>query len=132
MHVLLWVLQVLAALLYGASGVMKVFLFDQVSGDVPSFGALPRTAWLVLGVLELTCAVGLIIPAAIRWRPKLSVAAAALLALESLVFIGVHVKYHEVGSIILSGVLGLVMAFIVYGRLVLRPIREGGALRTAG
>ena len=28
MNILLWVLQVLAALLYGASGVMKVFMFD--------------------------------------------------------------------------------------------------------
>jgi len=38
------VLQVLAALLYGSSGVMKVFMFDKVSQDVPSFGALPRKA----------------------------------------------------------------------------------------
>ena len=44
MNVLLWVLQGLAALMYGASGVMKVFMFDQISGDVPSFGAMPRQA----------------------------------------------------------------------------------------
>lgn len=37
MNSLLWVLQILAALLYASSGVMKVFLFDKVSGDVPSF-----------------------------------------------------------------------------------------------
>ena len=53
MNILLWVLQVLAALLYASSGVMKVFLFDKVSGDVPSFGALPRNAWLALGTVEL-------------------------------------------------------------------------------
>jgi hypothetical protein len=29
MNILLWVLQVLAALLYGASGVMKTFMFDK-------------------------------------------------------------------------------------------------------
>jgi hypothetical protein len=46
----LWVLQVLAALLYGASGVMKVFLFDKVSKDVRSFQALPRRVWMALGV----------------------------------------------------------------------------------
>jgi uncharacterized membrane protein YphA (DoxX/SURF4 family) len=46
MNILLWVLQVLAALLYGSSGVMKVFMFDKVSQDVPSFGALPREAWM--------------------------------------------------------------------------------------
>ena len=122
MHVLLWVLQLLAALVYGASGVMKVFLFDQVSEGVPSFGALPRGAWMALGILELVCTVGLIVPAALRWRPTLTVVAAALLAVESLVFIGVHVKYGEIPSIILSGCLGLLMAFIAYGRLVLAPI----------
>jgi len=122
MNVLLWVLQVLAAILYGSSGVMKVFLFDEVSGDVPSFGALPREAWMALGILELICAVGLIVPAALRWRPRLTVLAAALLAIESLVFIGVHVKYREVTPMIVSGVLGLLMAFIAYGRLRLKPI----------
>lgn len=122
MHVLLWILQILAALLYGASGVMKVFLFDEVSGDVPSFGALPREAWFALGILELVCTAGLILPAALRRRPKLTGIAAALLAVESLVFIGVHVAYDEVGSIVFSAVLGLVMAFIAYGRLALRRI----------
>jgi uncharacterized membrane protein YphA (DoxX/SURF4 family) len=122
MNVLLWVLQVLAALVYGASGTMKVFLFDKVSGDVPSFGALPRQAWMVLGILELVCTVGLIGPAAFHWQPVLTVVASMILALESLVFIGVHVKYRETTSTIMSGVLGLLMAFIAYGRMVLTPI----------
>jgi uncharacterized membrane protein YphA (DoxX/SURF4 family) len=122
MNILLWVLQVLAALLYGASGVMKVFMFDKVSEDVRSFDALPRQAWMALGILELVCAIGLIVPAALHWRPGLTVVAAAVLAVESLVFIGVHVKYREVGPIIMSAVLGLLMAFIAYGRMVLKPI----------
>lgn len=112
MNILLWVLQVLAALLYGASGIMKVFMFDQISQDVPSFGALPREAWMALGIVELACAVGLIVPG----KPRLTVLAATILAVESLVFIGVHVKYSETGPIIMSGVLGLLMAFIAYGR----------------
>jgi hypothetical protein len=121
-NILLWVLQVLAALLYGASGVMKVFLFDKVSGDVPSFGALPRNAWMALGIMELLCTVGLIVPAALRWQPRLTVLAATLLAIESLVFVWVHVRYREVGSVIMSGMLGLLMAFVAYGRMVLKPI----------
>ena len=122
MNILLWVLQVLAALMYAASGVMKVFMFDKISGQVASFGALPREAWMALGILELVCAVGLTIPAAFDWRPALTVVAASVLAIESLVFVGVHVKYHEITSIVLSGVLGLVMAFIAYGRMFLKPI----------
>ena len=122
MNILLWVLQVLAALLYGASGVMKVFMFDTVSADVRSFGALPREAWMALGILELVCTVGLIVPAALHWRPALTVAAATVLALESLVFIAVHAQYHEITPIIVSGLLGLLMAFLAYGRMVLKPI----------
>ena len=122
MNILLWLLQILAALLYTASGVMKVFMFDKVSKDVPSFGALPRNAWTALGILELVCMVGLIVPSALPWHPKLTVVAATVLAIESLVFIGVHVKYRETTPIIMSAVLGLLMAFIAYGRLFLKPI----------
>ena len=122
MNVLLWVLQVVAAFLYAASGVMKVFTFDKVSKDVPSFGPLPRQAWMALGILELVCAVGLIVPAAFHWQPMLTVVAASVLAIESLVFIGVHVKYREITPVIMSGMLGLAMAFVAYGRIALKPI----------
>jgi uncharacterized membrane protein YphA (DoxX/SURF4 family) len=122
MNILLWVLQILGALAYGASGVMKVFMFDKVSADVQSFGALPRQAWTILGIIELVCAVGLIAPAAFHWRPSLTAVAAAVLAVESLVFIWVHVQYREIPPIIMSGLLGLLMALIAYGRMFLKPI----------
>lgn len=121
MNTLLWVLQAVTAIIYGASGVMKLFMFDQVSKDVPSFGALPREAWMALGVLELACVVGLIVPGAFHWKPSLTVVAAAALALESVLFVWVHIQYRETVPIILSGTLGLVMAFIAYGRMVLHP-----------
>lgn len=122
MNILLWVLQIVAALLYGSSGVMKVFMFDKVSKDVPSFGALPRNVWMILGVAELVCTVGIVVPDAAHWQPELTIVAAAVLAVESLVFIGVHVKYREMAATVLSAVLGLLMAFIAYGRMVLHPI----------
>jgi len=122
MNILLWVLQIMAALLYAASGTMKVFMFDKVSHDVPSFGALPRPAWTVLGIIELVCVVGLILPGVMHWRPNLTVAAAVILAIESLVFVFVHIKYREVSTIIMVVVLGFLMAFIAYGRMVLRPL----------
>ena len=122
MNILLWVLQVVAALLYGASGVMKVFMFDKVNEDVPSFGAMPRQAWMAFGTLELVCTVALIVPAAFHWQPALTVVAATVLTIESLVFVWVHAKYREIAPIILSGVPGLLMAFVAYGRMVLKPI----------
>jgi len=122
MNILLWVLQALGALVYGASGVMKVFMFDKVSTDVQSFGALPRQAWTTLGIIELVCTVGLVVPAGLHWKPSLTVVAATVLAIESLVFIWVHVQYREIPAIIMSGILGLLMAFLAYGRMVLHPI----------
>ncbi len=121
MNVLLWVLQIISALLFGASGVMKVFMFDKVSHDVPSFGALPRRTWTILGIVELVATVGLILPAAMHWHPRLAILAAMALALESIVFVWVHAKYREITPIVMSGGLGLLMAFIAYGRLVLNP-----------
>lgn len=122
MNILLWILQGLAALLYAASGIMKVFMFDTISKDVRSFDALPRQAWTALGILELVCVVGLIVPATLHWHPRLTVVTAAILAVESLVFIGVHVKSREMGTIVMCVVLGLLMAFIAYGRMFLTPI----------
>jgi hypothetical protein len=122
MNILLWILQCLAALVYGASGIMKTFMFDKVSVDVPSFGALPKKAWIALGVLELVCVLGLILPSMLRWHPRLTVVAATILALESLLFVWVHVKYQEAGPMVMVTVLGLLMAFIAYGRAVLKPI----------
>lgn len=122
MHITLWVLQGLAALLYTMSGVMKVFMFDKVSGDVPSFGALPKPVWMALGVVELACVVGLIVPSALARHPMLTVVAAAVLAAESVIFVFVHVKYKEVGPIVMCVVLGLLMAFVAYGRWQISPI----------
>lgn len=116
MKMLLGILQVLAALLYGASGIMKVLLFDKISADVPSFGALPRGAWMALGVLELVCVGGLIVPIALRSHPQIALASAAALALESLIFVWVHLRYREFGPLALSAALGLLMTFIAYGQ----------------
>jgi hypothetical protein len=97
-------------------------MFDKVSKETASFGAMPNGAWMALGIIELVCSVGLIVPAALHGMPMLTVVAATALAIESLVFIWVRIKYGEITPIIMSSVLGLLMAFIAYGRMVLNPI----------
>jgi hypothetical protein len=121
MNIALWVLQAIAALMYGSSGVMKVFMFDKISVGIPSFGALPRGAWTALGIVELVCTVALVAPGVLHWQPMLTVVAAVVLAIESIVFVWVHVRYHEITPIIMSAALGVLMVFIAYGRMVLSP-----------
>jgi hypothetical protein len=65
---------------------------------------------------------GLIVLAALQWQPQLMVVAATILAVESFVVICVHVPYREIPPIIMSCLLGLLMAFIAYGRQVLRLV----------
>jgi uncharacterized membrane protein YphA (DoxX/SURF4 family) len=122
MNILLWVLQVLTSLLYASSGVMKVFLFDKVSKDVPSFGALPRPVWTALGVLELLGTIALILPGVLHSHTNLTFAAAIVFCVESLLFIWIHTKYAEKTPIIMSAVLGVIMALIAYGRISLAPL----------
>lgn len=122
MNVLLWVIQIAGALLFAASGIMKLFMFDKISHDVPSFGALPRGVWKSLGALELLSDLGLIIPTAFHWHPALSAYAALFFAIESLLFIWVHVKYRELPPIVFSLVLGALMGLLAYGRLLIVPI----------
>ena len=81
MNVLLWVLQVALALLYFAGGAYKTFMFDELANQMR---ALSRRGWGALGVLEMLCAVLLVVPAATKWMPVLTPLAAATLALETL------------------------------------------------
>ncbi len=122
MNKLLWVLQILTALLYGSSGVMNVFMFEKVSHGLAFFGAMPRQGWAALGIFELTCAVGLAAPAAFHWRPQFTGVAGALLAVECLAFVWLYMNYHEMTLVLVSVVLGLIMAFVAYGRMVVKPI----------
>ncbi len=69
MNVLLWILQVALALLYLAGGSYKVFKFDELASHLR---ALSRGGWRALGVLEMVCAVLLVVPAAAKWIPVLT------------------------------------------------------------
>lgn len=123
MNILLWVLQAVLALLYLSGGAFKVFSFD----DVASQGvALPRAGWTALGVLEVVGAILLVVPAALKWMPALTPLAAALLALETLVLAAFFARHSlEVAvtnPMVWTLVMGLLAAFLAYGRFVLKPL----------
>ena len=124
MNVLLWVLQVALALLSLGGGAYKVFMFDELA-KVPAMGALARGGWGALGVFEMLCAVLLIVPAAANWMPVLTPLAAAALALESLALAGLYARYSleltATNPLVWVVVMGLMAAFVAYGRYALRP-----------
>jgi DoxX-like family len=124
MNILLWVLQIALALLSLAGGAYKVFVFDELA-KVPAMGALSRGGWGALGVFEMLCAVLLVVPAAAKWMPVLTPLAAAALALESLALAGLYARYSlkltATNPLVWVVLMGLMAAFVAYGRYALRP-----------
>jgi len=123
MNILLWVLQVALALLYLSGGGYKSFKFDELAKQI---SALPRGGWRVLGVLEMAGAVLLIVPGLLHWMPQLTPAAAALLALETLglaaLYAKTSVKLTAANPLVWAVAMGLLVAFVAYGRYELRPL----------
>jgi hypothetical protein len=123
MNILLWVLQGMLALVYFAGGSYKTFKFAELAGQLPG---LPLGAWRALGVIEMLGAVLLIIPAATKWMPNLTPIAAAVLAVETLGLAALYGRYSlkmtAQNPLIWAVVMGLLVAFVAYGRFGLRPV----------
>jgi hypothetical protein len=123
MNVLLWVFQVALAVLCLAGGAYKAFKFDELATQMR---ALSRGGWRALGALEMLCGVLLVVPAAAKWMPVLTPLAATVLALEALALAGLYARYSRkvaaTNPLIWSVVMGLLAAFVAYGRYALRPL----------
>jgi hypothetical protein len=133
MNLLLWILQIALALVYFAGGAYKTFMFDELASQLT---ALPRGGWSALGVFEMLGAVLLVVPAAAKWMPVLTPLAAAALALETLALAVLYAQYSlEVAvtnPLVWSVVMGLLVAFVAYGRYALRPPAWSGSRAMAG
>jgi DoxX-like family len=120
MNVLLWVLQVALAFLYLAGGAYKAFKADEV---MKMARALSPSGWRALGVVEMVGGVLLVVPASATGMPMLTVLVAALLALETLSLAALYgrrsVKLVAANPFAWAAVMGLLAAFVAYGRYAL-------------
>ena len=123
MNVVLWVLQVALAVLYFAGGSYKAFKFDELANQMR---ALSRGGWRALGAFEMLGAVLLVVPAAAMWMPVLTALAAAALALETFALAGLYTRYSlkvaATNPLVWAVAMGLLAAFVAYGRYALRPL----------
>ena len=117
----LWTLQILlAALFLFAGGVKLLTPVEEMLKQMPS----PLPGWFLqfIGVCEVLGGVGLILPAALRIKPGLTPLAAAGLVI---IMIGATVLTIAGGmgsTAAFSAVVGILAAFIAYGRWRLVPI----------
>jgi len=120
LNIVLWIVQVLLALLFIWAGGMKLVLpLEKLAGPVALPGAFVR----FIGVAELLGGLGLILPSLLRIRPGLTpLAAAGLVIIMIGAVVITFVGGVGVGLAVIPGVTGLLAAFVAWGRWRLAPI----------
>ncbi|MEJ8474217.1 DoxX family protein [Roseibium algae] len=120
----LWVAQVALAALYGMAVYMHILMSP---ADLASMGAVwaeGAPLWLVrfIGFAELAGVIGLILPAATRIMPKLTVyAAVGLLAIQALA-IPFHLFRGEFAALPFNLIYVALAVLIIWGRSSKAPI----------
>ena len=129
LHVSLWVIQILLALLFGAAGAAKLLMpLEELAAQGMSHAVnLPWPTERFIGVSELLGAVGLVLPAATGIQPRLTGFAAIGLVVVMVLGTGYHLIYDEVAAAPVPLVLGALAAFVAWGRLVGHPIPPRGS-----
>ena len=127
----LWIVQALLALLFLFAGGSKFYMsIEEMTKDIQLPGAFLR----FIGVAEILGAIGLIVPSLLRIRPGLTPLSAAGLVI---IMIGATVLSLMIGGVVMAlmpFVIGLLAAFVAYGRWQLAPIAgssQGAAFREA-
>jgi uncharacterized membrane protein YphA (DoxX/SURF4 family) len=115
----LWVVQGLLALLFLFAGGMKLILpLEQMMGPVPIPGLLLR----FIGVVEVLGALGLILPGLLGIRPELTPLAAAGLVIVMIGATVITLAGDAAAPALIPLAVGLLAAFVAYGRWRLAPI----------
>ncbi len=121
MNILLWTIQVLLALHTAAGAAWK--FRHSAEQTMPSLTAIPDGVWRGMGAVELLLGASLVVPALYAPLAILAPVAAALIALEMLLFCALHLRSSESGAGPMTYwiVVAAVCAFVAYGRWVLFP-----------
>jgi uncharacterized membrane protein YphA (DoxX/SURF4 family) len=124
----LWTVQILLALVFLFSGAMK---FVMTVEEMTKQMSMPGLFLHFIGVCEVLGALGLILPGLLRIRPGLTPLAALGL---TIIMIGATVISFKLGGPSLATiplVVGLLAAFVAYGRWRLAPLRRITVSRNA-
>ena len=123
MNIVLWVVQILLAVGFLMAGGMKLMTpHDALAAQMAWVNHFPAFAPKLIGLLEVLGGIGLILPALLRVKPELTPLAAACLALLMVGAFITHLVLGEYGMSLPSLVMGLLGAFVAWGRKKRVPI----------
>lgn len=123
MNVLLWILQILLAILFVIAGVPKLILPASML-QPPSPDAIEFPVWFLrfIGLCEVLGGLGLVLPTVFKKRQSLMPLAAVGLLI---IMIGATVTTVMSGGGLMALIplmFALLLAFVAYGRSRLRPV----------
>lgn len=123
-HFGLWGLQGLLGMVFLMAGGMKLAVPapDLVAQGMTWVSSVPSFVPTIIGLLEVLGAVGLVLPAALRVLPRLTVMAAGGLTLTMGCAVLMHLGLGEVAEAVPALVLGVLASVILWGRAVAAPI----------
>jgi uncharacterized membrane protein YphA (DoxX/SURF4 family) len=125
MNIVLWILQILLALLFLFAGITKLVLPAEVLQSAGSPNAIKFSALFLkfIGVLETLGGLGLILPGIFHRQQYLTPLAAAGLAIIMIGAVKTTIMGDGVSMIVGPLVVGLLCAFVAYGRWKVSPLR---------
>jgi hypothetical protein len=129
MNIALWIVQGLLAAVFLFAGGMKLMLpLEEMTKEM----ALPGLFLRFIAVCEVLGAIGLILPGLLRVRPGLTALAAAGLVIVMIGATAVTLATGGIAKAPIPLVVGILAAFVAYGRWRLAPLGEsaGSGRRT--
>ena len=120
MNIALWIIQALLALVFLFSGGMKFIMsVEEMTQQIPMPG------WFLhfIGVCEILGGLGLILPWLTRIQPGLTPLAAAGLVIIMIGATVITLMINGIAMALLPLVVGILAAFVAYGRWRLTPQR---------
>ena len=125
MNILLWILQILLALLFLFAGITKLVMPIDVleSMGSPNAVKLPGMFIKFIGLVETLGALGLILPGIFHRRTELTPLAAAGLAIVMIGAVVVTIMGDGIFMAITPLIVGLLCLFVAYERWKAHPLK---------
>ena len=117
MNILLWVLQILLAAWNMIGAIYMVSNYEALA-NAWALNALPKPAWMALGVLQALFALGLVLPGLVRKWSRVIPISAACLAVISMLGSALYIAYTGFPGILWAAVPAILAAFVAYRRFV--------------
>lgn len=120
MTYVLWIVQVLLSLTFLLAGSTK---FMMTVEQMNSMAKIPLPGWLIhfIGICEILGAIGLILPWALKIKPKLTPIAACGLVIIMIGAVTLTVAGGDILPALFPLIVGLLAVFVAWGRFRMLP-----------